>query len=441
MGRGVKLFIRRTQYALLATVIVMVVKNVVELNTGHPSLPIRMRTSKHTLHSYDRLPRAVHHRHKPVLIFLHPPKSGGSLLRRILRQWCAATRKSCFEADWSTSHSGLPRLKNMNASQRNSIDVLFGHLPFGIHLPLQLSRLVKYVTLLRDPVRQAISAFHFQRLTQHNLGGAFELQSALDHLNNTLRLRAALANHTDVAFLLDNQRNDVISRLTSKPNTSPNATGCFSFGDADGWSRVHNASVQYLQSLDTASLVQFAARVLTHAWTSNCTTPLSPMLSLSFVQFLRVSRDLDATWRDDRPQWDFGNNPTATLYCCHHLWINTTSSAIRNELQAKCPRVRNEETLACALNNMDEMELILVTEKMALSLQLLENYLNWTIPTNLKELRINAAVYVPPPAGHLTSSDLSVAENMLSLDRTLYRTALTRFWSDVRASGELIGAT
>ena len=419
----------------------MAVKNVVDLNTGHPSLPIRIRTSKYALHSYDRSPTAVHHRHKPVLIFLHPPKSAGSLLRRVLSQWCAATRKTCFEADWLAPHSGLPRLTNMNASQRNSIDVLFGHLPFGIHIPLELVRPVKYVTILRDPVRQAISAFHFQRLIQHSLGGAFALQSTLDHLNNTLRLRATFSNHTDVAFLLDNQRNDVISHLTSKQNTFPNAKGCFSFGGADGWSRVHNASVQHLQSLDSASLVHFAARVLTHAWTSNCTTPLSPMLSLSFVQFLRVSRDLDATWRDDRPQWDFGNNPTATLYCCHHLWVNTTSSAIRNELQAKCPRVRNEETLACALNNMDEMELILVTEKMALSLQLLENYLNWTIPTNLKELRINTAVYVPPPAGHLTSSDLSVAENMSSLDRTLYRTALARFWSDVRASGELIGAT
>jgi hypothetical protein len=274
----------------------------------------------------------------------------------------------------------------------------------------------------------------------HNLGGAFALQSALHALNNTLHQRATLSNYTDVAFLLDSQRNDVISCLTSKRNTFPNAKGCFSFGGADGWSRVHNTSVQYLQSLDTASLLHFAARVLTHAWTSNCTTPLSPMLSLSFVQFLRASWDLNATWRENRPPWDFENNPNTTLFCCHHLWINATSSTMRSELQAKCPRVRDEKTLACALHNMHQMDLILITEKMALSLQLLENYLSWKIPRDLKELRINTAVYVPPPTGRLTSDDLSVGEKMSSLDRKLYRTALTKFWSDVRASGNLSGA-
>ena len=331
------------------------------------------KLSKHNSYQTENairsLPNLLTHETKPVFIFVHPPKSGGSLIRVVLQHWCIATNKRCQEVSCVDQYGTLGELREMNVSELNRIDVFMGHVPYGTPNNLNLRRPIKYLTILRDPVRQAVSAFHFQRYLQHHLGGAFALQSVIRQLNNTFHLQATSTDYPNREYQLDHDRDAVISYLTKKHNALPNAKGCFSsFGASEGWIRIHNFSVQRLQSMDTQALINFADNVVNHAWKSNCTGSLSPLLIMTFQQFLTANLDLKSTWKEYRPQWDLGNNPTVCLFCCYHLWSNTSFEEVDKEQIAKCPRIRNDKTLSCALDNMKQIDLILITEKMQLSL-------------------------------------------------------------------------
>jgi hypothetical protein len=196
-------------------------------------------------------------------------------------------------------------------------------------------------------------------------------------------------------------------------------------------------SASLLQALNASSLVNFAQDVVNHAWYSNCTASHSPMLRVSFAQFISDSKHLMQMQNQNQPFWHFGNNPVTTMYCCYSAWLYQTSAVGNNEQYVKCPRTPTSRTLHCALNNTDRIELVLIAEKMPLSMQLLEIFLNWTIPKTLKALQINEAIYVTPTAPKIEPGDLILAERYVQLDRVIYQTALAKFWTAVHSANIL----
>ena len=370
-----------------------------------------------------------------VIIFIHPPKTGGSLIRVILEEWCRSNNKSCIPWYGGSMDGMLIEQSAMPLSKRNKIDMIYGHVPFGFHALLNLSRPVQYISILRDPLKQAVSAFHYMRFRDHYLGGAFALQSAILQLNNTLYSPAKSLNSSLSLLHLSRKRNALISLLLRKDAAFENANLCFSgYGGSDGWSRAHNHSLKDLQFLDNYALVQFADKVVNKAWESDCTGTLSPLLSMSLTQFLEVDWNWNSSWKTAKPSWDFGNNPMTSTFCCHHLWFPFTLGQSDVGLSQKCSHIRNKETLNCASGNMEKIDLLLITEEMTLSLRLLEKFLNWTIPEILKQARINEAVYVEPTPPPITAQDLIIAEKRTYLDRIVYLTAFEKFWHTVHST-------
>ncbi|CAF0987877.1 unnamed protein product [Adineta ricciae] len=371
---------------------------------------------------------------KPMYIFVHAPKTGGTIIRVILNHWCLATNKICRELIIADQYGDIRELRAMNASELNQIDVLIGHIPYGVHHMMKLKRPVKYITIIRDPVQQTISAFHFRRYSAHHLAGAFALQSVIHQLNNTLQCGTTSLDCTYDKFQLNHNRNAVISYLTRNQTSFPNAKGCFAgLGGTEGWSQVHNFSVERLQSLNTSFLLKFANAVVNQAWKSDCRGSLDQILGESFQQFLKASIDSQLIQKDYGSRWTFGNNPVTTLFCCYHFWENTISEKDQREQRARCPHIRNDKTKNCALDNMNQIDLILIKEQTKLSLQLLEVFLNWTIPAELKRLRINEAVYVTPKPPPIKFEDLVFAEKLTKLDRIIYQTAVLKFWTNVHS--------
>ena len=374
------------------------------------------------------------HEKSPVRIFLHLPKASGSLVRRVLEQWCAHNNKKCFAA-YSGQMAGFVRnIRALTPTERNNIDMIFGHIPFGIHDFLNLKRPVEYFTILRDPVKQAVSAFHYMRYRDHYLGGAFSLKAAINQFEEILNSKK---HHDSATGIVDfkRKRNRVIGLLNKKAGAFENAKLCFAgFGGPDGWSQVHNLSSSRLRSMSNSTILKFARRAVNKAWKANCTVTLSPLLTMSFSEFLEVDWNWNSSWKTKRPSWNFGNNPATSTLCCYHLWLSSDSVEVDKKLLGKCPHVRNKETLKCALDNMKKIDLILITEEMNLSLRLLEVFLNWTIPTIYKETRINEAVYVTPVPPPITPEDLILAEKRANLDRIIYLTGVGKFWESIHTS-------
>ena len=376
---------------------------------------------------------------KPVLIFLHVPKTGGSYIRTILNYWCISTHKCCFIPTKEIPYKAALKVRSMNQSERDRIDVIFGHFPFGIHRVLQLQRPIQYFTILRDPIRQTVSAFHYSRFLRHYLGGAFGLESILRQLNDTWYQGDSFFNGSSKTVLLDYHRNTAISYLTQKHPEFINAKGFFArCGGSEGWAEMRNISVEHVQSLTTPSLVKLAVEVIRRSCRSNASVSLSPALKTSFRQYVTAHLDLNSPWKDQGPSWHFGNNPVASILCCSHLWFNQSLEIVDSESYSQCPRIRTIKTLNCALENMNQFQLVLSAEKMELSLRLLERFLNWTIPKQLKQLRMNTAVHVPPVPSPISSQDLTLVEKLTHLDRIVYQTGLLKFWSSVHSSSILL---
>lgn len=90
-----------------------------------------------------------------VLIFLHIPKTGGTTLKSILDREYGRKKTLSMGKDLS---SCLPELSAIPIESRREIQVLRGHFLFGVHRLLPSP--FRYITILRDPVRRAISHYY-----------------------------------------------------------------------------------------------------------------------------------------------------------------------------------------------------------------------------------------------------------------------------------------
>jgi len=91
---------------------------------------------------------------KQTILFLHIPKAAGSTLHTVFnRQYKLA---NVFTIDEERS---IEDLKQLSIQQRSEIEVLKGHMYFGLHelLPQPST----YITILRDPVERVISHYYY----------------------------------------------------------------------------------------------------------------------------------------------------------------------------------------------------------------------------------------------------------------------------------------
>ncbi|HEX8474147.1 MAG TPA: sulfotransferase family 2 domain-containing protein [Pyrinomonadaceae bacterium] len=99
---------------------------------------------------------------KRVLIYLHIPKTGGLTLRSIIER--------NFPSDSIHHIDGSPgskeRFIELPEATRRRINVLRGHMPFGLHA--HLYGRADYLTMLRHPVERIISLYYYILATPNN---------------------------------------------------------------------------------------------------------------------------------------------------------------------------------------------------------------------------------------------------------------------------------
>lgn len=94
---------------------------------------------------------------RPLTVFVHIPKSAGQTMTHILARQFAPER--------TYSAPGVQRaledLRLMPPARAQSLDLLQGHLPFGVHE--LLGRPAVYFTILRRPLDRVISHYYYVR--------------------------------------------------------------------------------------------------------------------------------------------------------------------------------------------------------------------------------------------------------------------------------------
>jgi hypothetical protein len=89
------------------------------------------------------------------LIFVHLPKAGGTTLQDEVVSHYRGARGFRFTGDADR----LEAFKALSQEERDSFDLLQGHMHFGLHA--LLTRPATYITMLRDPVDRVVSHYHF----------------------------------------------------------------------------------------------------------------------------------------------------------------------------------------------------------------------------------------------------------------------------------------
>jgi hypothetical protein len=94
-----------------------------------------------------------------ALIFVHPPKTAGSTLSRIM-DWEYSPLEIC-DIDGRFYYWSLQRISRWPKERLAKMRLFKGHMPFGLHrfMPQPAS----YITLLRDPVDRTASEYYYKR--------------------------------------------------------------------------------------------------------------------------------------------------------------------------------------------------------------------------------------------------------------------------------------
>jgi hypothetical protein len=127
---------------------------------------------------------------RPVIVFIHIPRTGGtsltSLLQRHLPRYMRLSTKDDFAAFFALSQE-----------ERDSFDFLSGHMPFGVDA--YLTRPAQYVVWLRDPVDRLISSYFHARTA---LGTTiYDYANSVSFLEYGLNAWPALRDNAQVHIL------------------------------------------------------------------------------------------------------------------------------------------------------------------------------------------------------------------------------------------------
>ena len=99
---------------------------------------------------------------KPVLIFVHIPKTAGGTLNSLIHRFYPKER--IYRYEWG--EEARLKFEALPVEAKNELDAIYGHLYFGIHS--HLKRPYFYVTFLRDPIERLISAYYFIKERPHH---------------------------------------------------------------------------------------------------------------------------------------------------------------------------------------------------------------------------------------------------------------------------------
>lgn len=130
---------------------------------------------------------------RPVVIFLHIPKTGGMALTKVIQRSFPADRiYDVAQKRVSRIENDLRQLAETDAAR---LRVVIGHQPFGLHTAVPGPAV--YTTILRDPVKRLLSLYHYAREQpghfQHDTltrGGMTLLDLARDTANRQTRMIA-----------------------------------------------------------------------------------------------------------------------------------------------------------------------------------------------------------------------------------------------------------
>jgi Galactose-3-O-sulfotransferase len=95
---------------------------------------------------------------KPIIIFLHMPRSGGTTLNRLIEWEYGALR--VFAVDGHFYRWSYNRLARLRVGQLPRMLVYQGHMPFGLHILLDAP--ATYMTMLREPLDRIMSEYYFR---------------------------------------------------------------------------------------------------------------------------------------------------------------------------------------------------------------------------------------------------------------------------------------
>jgi len=109
----------------------------------------------------------------PTVIYVHIPKTAGTTFYSILDRNFESAGTYLYRLT-----EGTEQLTNLPADQRDRLQLIRGHLPYGIHRCL--SQPVEYITILREPIERTISHYyyvlrnpthrHYQRVVSEKMG-------------------------------------------------------------------------------------------------------------------------------------------------------------------------------------------------------------------------------------------------------------------------------
>lgn len=98
-----------------------------------------------------------------VLIFIHIPKNAGTSLHRVLEANYSAWETFSFRFPRAHSFDTFSRLSQ---NQKSKLVLIKGHWPFGLHANWP-SEKVRYITMLRDPLKRMVSEYRYIKRTPH----------------------------------------------------------------------------------------------------------------------------------------------------------------------------------------------------------------------------------------------------------------------------------
>lgn len=94
---------------------------------------------------------------KPAVIFIHVAKAAGTTLHSIIEREYSHSRT--WNADTYNLKDSIEEIKKMSTQDVDRIDLLKGHVPFGLHK--YFSRDCTYVTMLRNPTDRLVSHYRY----------------------------------------------------------------------------------------------------------------------------------------------------------------------------------------------------------------------------------------------------------------------------------------
>src|SRR5690348_12004038 len=94
-----------------------------------------------------------------ALIFVHPPRTAGSTLSRIMHR--EYNPLQICDIDPRFYYWSLQRLSRWPQQRLAKIKLFNGHIPFGIHS--FIPQPTTYITVLRDPIERTISEYHVRK--------------------------------------------------------------------------------------------------------------------------------------------------------------------------------------------------------------------------------------------------------------------------------------